>query len=151
MNAQPVATPRAPSIDKLHELERAIATLPPVELRTEHVFAKGVYVRQLWIPAGTFLTGKLHKTEHVSICAMGEISVLTPTGMKRVKAPYTVVCPAGTKRAAYAHTDTLWINIHPTDERDLDKLETLLIEEEPGIDELNRLQRERYAQLENAT
>lgn len=151
MNAQPVAAPRAPSIDKLHELERAIATLPPVELRTEHVFAKGVYVRQLWIPAGTFLTGKLHKTEHVSICAMGEISVLTPTGMKRVKAPYTVVCPAGTKRAAYAHTDTLWINIHPTDERDLDKLETLLIEEEPGIDELNRLQRERYAQLENAT
>lgn len=148
--AETIASP-LPTLEKLHALESEIAKLPPVELRTEHTFAKGVYVRQLWIPAGTFLTGKLHKTEHVSICAAGEISVLTPTGMKRVKAPYVVVCPPGTKRAAYAHTDTLWINIHATDERDLDKLETLFIDHEPSVDEANRLQAERYPVLEKAS
>lgn len=137
-----------PTLEKLRALESAIATLPPVELRTEHVFAKGIYLRELWIPAGTFLTGKLHKTEHISICAMGEISVLTPTGMKRVQAPYVSVCPAGTKRAAYTHTDTLWINVHATDERDIDKLESDLIEYEPQVERLNAEQRARYAELE---
>lgn len=145
--------PAMPTLEKLRELEGAIAQLPPVELKTDHIFAKGVYVRQLWIPAGTFLTGKLHKTEHVSICAMGEISVLTQDGMKRVKAPYTVVCPAGTKRAAYTHTDTLWINIHPNpeDTRDIDEIEARVIEYEPQIEELNRLQHSRVQELEKTS
>lgn len=141
--------PAMPTLEKLRALEAAIAMLPPSPLRTEHFFAKGVYVRQLWIPAGTFLTGKLHKTEHISICAMGEISVLTPDGMKRVSAPYTIVCPAGTKRAAYAHTDTLWINVHPNpdDIQDVDAIETRVIEHEPQIEELNALQAARYPEL----
>lgn len=138
------------SLETLHALERAIAKLPPVDLRTEHVFSEGVYMRLLWIPAGTVLTGKLHKSEHISICAMGEITVMTPTGMRRVSAPYTSVCPAGTKRAAFAHTDTLWINVHPNpdNERDPDVLEAQFIEYEPHIAALNAQQRDRLLEVE---
>ncbi|MCC7462094.1 MAG: hypothetical protein IT480_06475 [Gammaproteobacteria bacterium] len=140
-----VATPEI-TLDTLRALELEIAKLPPVHMPLDHIFADGVYIRQLWIPAGTVLTGKIHKSEHVSICAMGEITVMTPEGMKRVKAPYTVVCPPGTKRAAYAHTDTLWINVfkNADDARDVDLLESRLVEDEPYIAELNAQQRARY-------
>lgn len=139
--------PNVPSLAQIHALEEEIAKLPPVETKTTHQFAEGLYIRSLWIPAGTFLTGKLHKCEHLSICAMGDITVLTPEGMKRVHAPHVVVCPAGTKRAAYTHTDTLWINVHATNERDLDKLEAQLIEPEDHIKWLNAAQTARF--LEN--
>jgi hypothetical protein len=33
----------------------------------------------------------------------------------------------GIKRVGYAHEDTVWITVHPTDETDLDKLEENLI------------------------
>jgi hypothetical protein len=33
------------------------------------------------------------------------------------------VSKPGIKRAGYAHSDTVWICIHPTDETDLEKLE----------------------------
>jgi hypothetical protein len=136
--------PTVPTLEQIHALEEEIAKLPPVETKTTHQFAKGLYIRSLFIPAGTFLTGKLHKSEHLSICAQGDITVLTPEGMKRVQAPHVVVCPAGTKRAAYTHTDTLWINVHATHERDLDKLEALLIEPEERVGLLNAAQAARF-------
>jgi len=57
----------------------------------------------------------------------GDLSVLTEEGIQRVQAPFTIVSPAGTKRIAYAHEDTVWTTIHGTHETDLDKIESDLI------------------------
>ena len=48
---------------------------------------------------------------------------MTPEGEKRVQAPFTIVSPPGTKRLAFAHTDTVWTTIHGTDDQDLEKIE----------------------------
>jgi hypothetical protein len=49
--------------------------------------------------------------------------------LKRVTAPCMMVTPAGTKRAVYVHTDTIWVTVHanPNNETDLQKLENMLI------------------------
>lgn len=99
--------------------ERDIDDLCPVK----HHFSQGVYAREMFIPKGTVLTGKIHKYEQLNIMSQGELSVLTEDGIKRVKAPFTIVSPPGTKRVAYAHEDTIWTTIHGTDETDLEKLE----------------------------
>lgn len=107
----------------LERLESAIREhLPAVDLPVKHYFSKGVYARELFIPAGTVLTGEIHKHENLNIMSQGDMTVLTDEGPKRVQAPFTIVSPAGTKRAAYAHTDTVWTTIHGTDERDVDKI-----------------------------
>jgi hypothetical protein len=59
--------------------------------------------------------------------SQGDMSVMTEDGVKRVQAPFTVVSPAGTKRIAFAHSDTVWTTISATDETDLDKIEDLLV------------------------
>lgn len=100
----------------------------PIE--THHHFAPGQYAREIVIPAGTLLTGKKHKTEHLNVVSKGEITVWTEDGMRRIKAPFTFVSKPGTKRVGLAHEETVWITIHATSETDLVKLEAELIEPE---------------------
>lgn len=137
-------------IHKLHKLEHLIATLPPVETVTEHLFGTGVYVREMVIPAGTVITGKLHKTRHIFALVKGECSISTPDGPRLIAAPFVCVSDPGTKRAVLTKTECIFLNIHQTDERDVDKLESQLIEHEPNVDECRKLQRDAYPALECA-
>jgi hypothetical protein len=100
-----------------------------VELKTTHHFAPGVYMRELFIPKGTTLTGAIHKTEHMNILSQGEITVWTEDGMKRLKASTVIKSQPGIKRVGFAHEDSVWITVHlnPTDERDVLKLEDMLV------------------------
>lgn len=109
-------------------LEDAIRReLPLIELPVKHHFSQGVYARELFIPKGTVLTGKIHKFQQLNIMSQGELSVLTEDGVKRVKAPFTIVSPPGTKRVAYAHEDTIWTTIHGTELTDVDEIEKAFI------------------------
>jgi len=100
-----------------------------IELSPVHYFAKGLYAREIRIPKGTLLTGKIHKHEHLNIISQGEISVLTEHGPQRIKAPCTIVSQPGTKRVGYAHEDTVWTTIHATDETDVEKIDDELVVE----------------------
>jgi hypothetical protein len=112
---------------KIDRIEQEIAKLPQIEMVTIHHFANGLYARELHIPAGTILTGKIHKTEHINIVSKGRIIVWTEAGMKEVSAPFTMVSYPGTKRVGYALEDTIWTTIHASNETDLVKLEEELI------------------------
>src|ERR1035437_9271642 len=111
----------------VNALELEMLKMPQLDLPIKHYFSPGIYARELFIPAGTLLTGKIHKFEQLNIMSQGDMSVLTESGIKRVQAPFTIVSPAGTKRIAFAHTDTVWTTIHATEETDLDKIEGLLV------------------------
>jgi quercetin dioxygenase-like cupin family protein len=113
--------------EKLARLEAALFAGQTVELPVKHHFSRGVYARELFIPKGTVLVGKIHKYSQINIVSRGDISVLTEDGIKRVKAGDTIVSEPGIKRAGYAHEDTVWTTIHGTHETDLEKLEQELI------------------------
>ena len=104
-------------------LEAEMLKHEQLELPVKHHFAPNVYARELFIPKGTLLTGKIHKYAQLNILSQGDISVLTDNGVKRVQTPFAVVSPAGTKRIAYAHEDCVWTTILGTDEKDPDKIE----------------------------
>jgi quercetin dioxygenase-like cupin family protein len=115
------------------ELEKVITGTPgikPVDPDTwpvVHHFSQGVYGRELFIPKGHYLTGHIHKFTHLNVLVSGDISVLTEEGVKRVRPPFVVVSPAGTKRIAYAHEDTRWLTVHGTHETDVKLIEEVFI------------------------
>lgn len=111
--------------DKVYLIESEMLKHEQVNIPIRHFFSPGVYAREIKIPAGTLLTGRVHLFSQLNILSGGEISVLTHEGMKRVKAPFTVVSPPGTKRIAYAHTECTWTTILATEETDPDKMEAL--------------------------
>ena len=122
--------PNVPTAEQIRRLKREMLRMEQLPIETHHHFAPGQYAREIVIPAGTLLTGKKHKTEHLNVVSKGEITVWTEDGMRRIKAPFTFVSKPGTKRVGLAHEETVWITIHATSETDLVKLEAELIEPE---------------------
>jgi len=120
----------ATTVADINKLQEAAAKLPQVELRTEHLFADGMYMRMLFRPADTLIVGKCHKREHFYVIASGEVTVLMDGHKERLKAPHVIVSKPGTKRAVYAHVDSMCFTVHRTDNTDLDKIEAELIEED---------------------
>jgi hypothetical protein len=101
------------------------STLDNCTLR--HIFAPGSYAREMTIPKGTLIIGKIHKHAHLNIISKGKVRVATEFGPMSFEAPYTFVSDVGTKRAVYAIEDTIWTTIHVTTETDLDKIEEYVI------------------------
>lgn len=96
---------------------------PPVEIPVKHYFSEGVYAREIIIPKGTIVLGKIHKFSQLNILSKGDHSVLTENGVIRIQAPFTIVSPAGTQRIGYAHEECIWTTIHGTRLTDLEKIE----------------------------
>lgn len=91
---------------------------------THHYFASGVYAREMRIPAGQVVVGKIHKTEHLAILLEGRVRIITEAGSEEIAAPRLMVCPPGTKRVARALTDARWLALHAVgEERDVEKIE----------------------------
>lgn len=118
---------------KIMQFEAALLAHPnhmtAADFKTTHHFAPGIYMRELFIPKGVALIGKIHKTEHLNILSMGDITVWTDQGMKRLTASAVVLSQPGIKRVGFAHEDSIWITVHhnPGEERDTDKIEEMLI------------------------
>ncbi len=116
-------------------LETAMQKLPGYDLEGKelcqitHYFAPGMYAREMKVPAGCLLTGKIHLTEHLNILSQGRVSVSNKGESVTMEAPYTFVSPVGTKRAIYAHEDSTWTTIHATDLTDPDEIEDEIIAE----------------------
>tara|TARA_R110000803_G_scaffold195068_1_gene258259 strand:- start:6016 stop:6483 length:468 start_codon:yes stop_codon:yes gene_type:complete len=97
-----------------------------IEWPLKHTFSNGIYARELSIPAGGLIVGKVHKTQHHNFLLQGEIIVLTEMGgAKLLQAPCTIVSEPGTQRVGYALTDTVWTAVHlnESNTQDLELLE----------------------------
>lgn len=103
-----------------------------------HSFADGCYVREIQIPAGALLTGKLHRHSHPNFLMQGKVVVITEEGgQEYLEAPCYMISPAGTKRVVYVIEDCSWVTVHVTDETDLEKLEEYIIAPDYDDEELN--------------
>lgn len=124
----PVEIAQQVSREKIERLESYLLQFPQVDLQTKHYVSGGFYAREIFIPAGTTLTGAAHKFDHINVCH-GDIIVWTEGGMKRLTGYHTMASKAGAKRVGLALQDTYWTSFHRTDETDIETLEDLLYEE----------------------
>lgn len=88
----------------------------------------GVYARELRMPRGSLIVGKLHAQDHLAFLLEGEVTIISENFKETVKAPHTFVSPVGAKRAFFVHEEALLTTIHLTSEPSADALE--VIEEE---------------------
>lgn len=107
------STSNPPGMD---ELEQSLGDRPSADIPVTHTFAPGIYIRQVTIPKNAMLTSMEHLTEHPFIISKGRISVTSETeGSVTYEAPHHGITKPGTRRALYAHEDTVWTTFHITD------------------------------------
>ena len=98
-------------------------------LPVKHSFAPGIYVREMPIPKGIIIMGKIHKHIHPTFLIVGEAVVRTEfDGDVLLKAPFSTISQAGTKRLIFTLTDTVWITVHsnPGNNKNIDELEAMI-------------------------
>lgn len=107
-----------------------------------------VYARQMFIPRGTLIVGKIHRHQHLNFIVKGKVSVATEFGKKFFEAPCGFLSEVGLKRAVIAEEDTVWMTVHLTKhggEQYLDEIEAELIAPTYGemgfIDNMAQLER----------
>lgn len=101
--------------------------MPQIEIQTDHHWADGMYCRVISCPEGVVIVGKVHKKEHFAIVAKGCVQIekeVFPAGTVLVSQP-------GTKRAIYALEDSIFLTVHRTKERNIERIEKRLVENDP--------------------
>ena len=113
----------------LKKVEHGMLQKEQVDIPVEHTFSGGVYIRQISIPKGTILMGKRHRHETCNILVSGELSIYMGEDIpiNRVKGPFLFTSEPNTKKLAYCHENAVFMNIHPTEETDLEKIENEFI------------------------
>jgi hypothetical protein len=103
--------------DRLDELEVAmLENFEPVHCLTTHKFTDGMYIREIFMPAGSLITSKIHKTEHPYIVSYGKAAVsIDGDDWDEITAPYTGITIPGTRRVLYIIEDCIWTTFHRVD------------------------------------
>jgi len=109
--------------NSLHLIEQEMVKHPQLDIPVKHLFSGGMYAREITIPKGTLLTGRIHKFDHFDIMLSGDITVSTDSeDVKRLTGLNIMTGNAGKKRAGYAHEDTHWITFHLAKEQAPEKM-----------------------------
>jgi hypothetical protein len=119
-----------PSRDAILRFEAALKQYEGIDLPLKHTFAPGTYAREIFLPKGCIVVGKIHKHAHLNIVSRGHVVVVTEFGLKEIDAresPVTFTSDAGSKRALYCYEDTIWTTIHTVHSTDLAEIEREII------------------------
>lgn len=111
-------TSQAENRARIHSLESCLLEQEQVEIPVRHEFCGGLYAREIRIPKGTIMTGRIHKFDHFDVMISGDMTVSSDSGeVVRLKGYNLFKGFAGKKRAGYAHEDTVWVTFHDAPER----------------------------------
>ena len=89
----------------------------PVLCLTTHKFTDGMYIREIFMPAGSLITSKIHKTEHPYIVSYGKVAVsIDGNDWDEITSPYTGITKPGTRRVLYILEDCIWTTFHRVDD-----------------------------------
>lgn len=86
-----------------------------VDFPVTQYFAPGMYAREIFLPAGSVVVGKIHKHAHLNLISKGRGVCVTEQGRVRFEAPHMFISQPGTMRAVHSETDVIWTTFHATD------------------------------------
>jgi len=117
--------------DSVWKLQSAVLQMPQSEITTNHFWSNGMYIREMIMPKGMLVIGKVHKQDHFIVLTQGSVQVSDEHGSRTIMQGDVVKAYKGTKRALLALEDSRWLNIHRAENTDLEQLEEELVEHDP--------------------
>lgn len=134
---------------RMDEVIDKLIDMPQVPCPVIHRFSPGLYIREIHLPAGAFAIGHEQKFEHFNVMLSGHVMMVNIDGSTtEFIAPQSYSGAPG-RKAGYIVEDTVWQNIYPTDETDIDKLEATYLNKSKDY-VLNQAMKQAAAEAEHA-
>lgn len=112
----------------VEHIEAAMLQEAQVDCPVMHRFGPGIYIREVFMPAGTLAIGHKQTTVHLNVFIKGRVTVINEDGSTTdLVAPMTFVGQPG-RKIGYVHEDVLWQNVYATSETNVEALEATFIE-----------------------
>lgn len=111
----------------LDQIEAMMLDAPQVDCPVVHHFGPGIYMREAFLPAGTYVMGHAHRQEQMNIMLKGKMAVIVNGEAKVIEGPYIFTGQPG-RKFAYIIEDTVFLNAYATEETDVDKLEEMFVD-----------------------
>lgn len=105
-------------------------SLPQVTCMVVHHFGPGFCIRELHVPAGTFVIGHQHRQGLANAFIKGRLRLLQDGAWSELVAPFFFIGTPG-RKVALALEDCIWQNIITTNETDPAIIEDLFVEKSP--------------------
>lgn len=87
--------------------------IPDSDYQLKEYYSGGMYCREITIPEGAFITGRIYKFDHVEIMLSGDITILSANGGKTHYTGNNVIeAKAGKRQGGLAHKETKWLTIN---------------------------------------
>lgn len=108
-----------------------------VECPVTHHFAPDIYVREIFMPAGTVVIGHKHLTEHFNALLKGKCRVIIGEDIQELTAPCVFVSAAGAQKIVNVLEDCIWQTTHanPDNTTDIETLESRYVIKDIAITE----------------
>ena len=131
-------------VHPLDSVEAAMLEAEQVECPVNHHFGPGIYIREAFLPAGTYVMGHAHKSEHMNVMLKGKMAVIVDGEAKVIEGPCIFTGQAG-RKFAYIIEDVVFQNIYATTETDIDVIEDMFVDKSAAW--LDAKQQEQNAML----
>ena len=114
---------------KVDAIQAAVERMPQVELPLKHRFTPGMYIRTIFMPKGTLVVSKIHRTTHPFVVTRGQAAVFDEKdGVQEIKSGHIGITSPGTRRILYIREDCEWTTFHATDKTTPEEVEKEIIE-----------------------
>jgi len=117
----------------MNELQSFAEVFPSSDIRHHFIGqndAKGIYAKELRIPAGMRLVSHEHAYDHLSILAAGFAMLQVGAERHVLCGPCAVTVKKGAPHTLRAITEVVWFCIHPTDETDAERVDGVILAKE---------------------
>lgn len=108
--------PALTTCDDIEAVERELLSAEQVDCEVTHRFAPGVYMREIFMPAGTVVLGHKHLTMHHNVVLSGSAWVVIDGVSQYLQAPLCFVSEAGVRKALLIEKDMRFMTVHPIDQ-----------------------------------
>lgn len=132
MNEVAIITPN----QQIDAFEAALVeTFPIIDCPLRHTRTPGLYTREIFMPAGSWIVSMIHRLEHPYFIMYGRVSVYSEKdGVEILEAPYRGITQPGTRRILYCHTDVIWATCHVCgDEETIDEIGDRILEKHENL------------------
>lgn len=104
-------------------ISRLLSNHKEASCSLSHHFIDGKYIRNMYIPAGTFAIGAIHKEDHLTILCRGSVQLKIGDESRKIDAPYVFMAKGGYRKILFAYSDSVISNVIETDLTNINKIE----------------------------
>jgi hypothetical protein len=96
----------------LDQVKSLVIGMERVDCPVTHRFSPGIYIREIFMPAGSFIIGERHSSRHENVIRQGKAALMIAGKNQIIDSTFTFESMEGARKVLYILEDMRFMTIH---------------------------------------